>query len=49
MTIQVCSNVKSMSTIFFDITNFFHKDKLESTLIKSHLMASAGKCAEQIT
>jgi hypothetical protein len=38
-----------MSTIFLDIINFFHKDKLEPTLIKLHLMASAGKCAVQIT
>jgi len=38
-----------MSTIFFNIKNFFHKDKLEPTLKKSHLMASAGKCAVQIT
>ena len=48
-TKQFCSNVKSISTIFFNIINFFHKDKLEPTLINSHLMASAGKCAVQIT
>jgi hypothetical protein len=35
--------------ILFNIINFFHKDKLESTLINSHLMASAGKSAVQIT
>jgi hypothetical protein len=33
----------------FDIINFFHKDKLEPTLIKSHLIATAGKHAVQIT